>query len=145
MKLPCLLCLLFVSRRFLAWLVLQHWRRKRHVSPKGRLIFNGIHCAISQTTRFFITTAVRTSNPTFLYEECYKLKGFVHSKTIFKTGFETYKKFLHLLYRVIWEIHNLYYLKSKLGPKSIVWCLKGIWRCITFKHLELQWCKDDGA
>jgi hypothetical protein len=29
-----------------------------------RLIFNGLHGVISQTIEFFITTAVRTSNPT---------------------------------------------------------------------------------
>jgi hypothetical protein len=34
------------------------------VPPKRRLIFNGLHGIISQKTVLFITTDVRTSNPT---------------------------------------------------------------------------------
>jgi hypothetical protein len=34
------------------------------VPPKRRLTFNRLHGIISQKTVFFITTAVRTSNPT---------------------------------------------------------------------------------
>jgi hypothetical protein len=42
------------------------------VPLKPRLIFNGLHGVISQKIVFFITTAVRTSNPTyykFLYDK----------------------------------------------------------------------------
>jgi hypothetical protein len=38
---------------------------KRHVLPKRRLAFNGLHGIISQKMELFITTAVRTSNPAF--------------------------------------------------------------------------------
>jgi hypothetical protein len=36
------------------------------VPPKRRLTFNGLHGVISQKIELFITTAVRTSNPTNL-------------------------------------------------------------------------------
>jgi hypothetical protein len=32
-----------LSRWFLAWLILRHWRWRRHVPPKYRLAFKGIH------------------------------------------------------------------------------------------------------
>jgi hypothetical protein len=35
----------------------------RHVPPKRRLTFNGLHGVISHKIELFITTAVRTSNP----------------------------------------------------------------------------------
>jgi hypothetical protein len=41
------------------------WRWRRYVPPKRQLTFNGLHGVISQKTVLFITTAVRTSNPTF--------------------------------------------------------------------------------
>jgi hypothetical protein len=37
-------------------------RRRRHVPPKHRLTFNGLHGGISQTIVLFITTAVRNSD-----------------------------------------------------------------------------------
>jgi hypothetical protein len=37
-----------------------------HVSPKRSLTFNRLHGIISQKKVLFITTAVRTSNPTTL-------------------------------------------------------------------------------
>jgi hypothetical protein len=40
------------------------YKTRRHVPPKRRLTFNGLHGVISQKTELFITTAVRTSNPT---------------------------------------------------------------------------------
>jgi hypothetical protein len=58
------LCFLLASRWFLAWLLLWSWRRRRHVAPKRRLTFNGLHGVISQKIELFITTAVRTSSPT---------------------------------------------------------------------------------
>jgi hypothetical protein len=41
------------------------WRLRRYVPPKRRLTFNGLHDVISQKVVLFITTAVRTSNPTW--------------------------------------------------------------------------------
>jgi hypothetical protein len=49
---------------FLARLILLPWRWRRYVPPKRRLTFNGLHCVISQKIALFITTTVRTSNPT---------------------------------------------------------------------------------
>jgi hypothetical protein len=40
------------------------WRWRRHIPQKRRLTFNGLHGFISLKTELFITTAVRTSNPT---------------------------------------------------------------------------------
>jgi hypothetical protein len=40
------------------------WRWRPHASPKRRLIFIDLHEVISQKIEIFITTAVRTSNPT---------------------------------------------------------------------------------
>jgi hypothetical protein len=40
----------------------RRWRQ--YVPPKRLLTFNGLHCVISQKTELFITTGVRTSNPT---------------------------------------------------------------------------------
>jgi hypothetical protein len=45
------------------WLILRPGIWRWHVPPKFRLTFNGLHGVISQKT-FFITTAVRTWNPT---------------------------------------------------------------------------------
>jgi hypothetical protein len=39
-------------------------RWRRHVPPKRRLTLNGLHGVISQKMIFFITTVVKTSNPT---------------------------------------------------------------------------------
>jgi hypothetical protein len=41
------------------------WRWRRHVPPKCHLTFNRLHGIISQKTELFITTAVRTLNPTW--------------------------------------------------------------------------------
>jgi hypothetical protein len=46
-------------------LILRSWRWRRYVPPKRRLTFNGLHGIISQKIVLFITTAVRTSNPTW--------------------------------------------------------------------------------
>jgi hypothetical protein len=53
-----------LSRWFLAWFILRPWRRRRHVPPKRRLTFNGLHGVISQKIELFLTTAVRTANDT---------------------------------------------------------------------------------
>jgi hypothetical protein len=42
------------------------WRWRRYVPPKRRLTLNGLHCVISQKMVLFITTAVTTSNPTYI-------------------------------------------------------------------------------
>jgi hypothetical protein len=47
------------------WLIFRYWRWRRHVPPKRRLTFNGLHSVISQKVELFITTAVRTSDPLF--------------------------------------------------------------------------------
>jgi hypothetical protein len=48
---------------FLAWLILGPWRWRRHVSPKRRLTFDGIHDVISHKIELFITIAVRNWDP----------------------------------------------------------------------------------
>jgi hypothetical protein len=53
---------------FLTWIFLQPWTR-RHVPLKCQLTFNGLHSVISQEHRLFISTGVRTSNPTTREEE----------------------------------------------------------------------------
>jgi hypothetical protein len=40
------------------------WQGRRYIPPKRRFTFNGLHGVISQKIVLFITTAVRTSNPT---------------------------------------------------------------------------------
>jgi hypothetical protein len=55
------------SRWFLAWFILRLRRWRRHVPPKHRLTFNGLHGVISQKIELFIITAMKTSNPTYLY------------------------------------------------------------------------------
>jgi hypothetical protein len=49
---------------FLLNLFLRPWRWGRYVPPKRRLKLNGLHGVISQKMILFITTAVKTSNPT---------------------------------------------------------------------------------
>jgi hypothetical protein len=41
---------------FLAWLILRPWRWRRHVPPKHRFTFNGLHGVISQKTELFNVT-----------------------------------------------------------------------------------------
>jgi hypothetical protein len=43
-----LFCLLHTQCWFVAWLILRPWRWRRHVLPKRRLIFSGLHGVISQ-------------------------------------------------------------------------------------------------
>jgi hypothetical protein len=50
----CELFLLSASRWFLVWLILRHWRQRRHIPPICRLTFNGLHGAISKKTELFI-------------------------------------------------------------------------------------------
>jgi hypothetical protein len=59
-------CRLF-SRWFLACLILRPWRWRRHVPPECLLTFNGLHGFLSQKTELFVITAVRASDPTYLY------------------------------------------------------------------------------
>jgi hypothetical protein len=49
---------------FLLSLFLRPWRWRRYFPPKRRLQLNGLHGVISQKIIIFITTAVKTSNPT---------------------------------------------------------------------------------
>jgi hypothetical protein len=50
---------------FLLNLFLRPWGWRRYVPPKRQLTLNRLHSVISQNLILFITTAVRTSNPTF--------------------------------------------------------------------------------
>jgi hypothetical protein len=52
-------CLLVLLNLFL-----RPWRWRRYVPPKRPLTLNGLHGVISQKMILFITTAVKTSNPT---------------------------------------------------------------------------------
>jgi hypothetical protein len=52
------------SSRKVAW---SRWQALRHVPPKHQLIFNWLHGVISQKIEFFISTAVRTSNPILVH------------------------------------------------------------------------------
>jgi hypothetical protein len=72
-----------LSHWFLSWLILRTWRWGRHVSPKRRLAFNGLHGVISQKIVLFIATALRTSNPASCCNEfrdcsCLKISGSIH-------------------------------------------------------------------
>jgi hypothetical protein len=49
-----------------AWLLLRPLPWMGHVLPKSRLTFNRLHCVIFQKIELFITTAVSTSNPTYV-------------------------------------------------------------------------------
>jgi hypothetical protein len=49
-------------------LFLKPWSWRRYVPPKRRLKLNGLHAVISQKMILFITTAVKTSNPTMFYD-----------------------------------------------------------------------------
>jgi hypothetical protein len=63
------------SRCFLAQLILRPWGWRRYVRTKRRLTFNGLHGVISQKIVLFITTAVRTSNPTNVYSSAGSLQS----------------------------------------------------------------------
>jgi hypothetical protein len=49
----------------------EEWRR--HVPPKHRLIFNGLHSVMPQKPEFFVTTAVRNSNLILKYKVHYRV------------------------------------------------------------------------
>jgi hypothetical protein len=66
--------LVTLSAWFLARLIRRQWRWKRRIYPKHRLTFNILHGVTSQKTELFITTAVRTSNPTSVVPFTVKLK-----------------------------------------------------------------------
>jgi hypothetical protein len=51
---------------FSCWLIFRPWTWRRYVPPKSRLTFNGLQGIISQKMVLFITTDVRTPNPTIL-------------------------------------------------------------------------------
>jgi hypothetical protein len=54
-----------LSGLYLALLIRPWWWR-RYFPPKRRFTFNGLHGVIFQKIVFFITTAVRTSSPTYV-------------------------------------------------------------------------------
>jgi hypothetical protein len=55
------------------------WRWRRYVPPNHQLTFNGLHGVISQKTEHFITTGVRTSDPTII-------SLFIYITSFFFTG-----------------------------------------------------------
>jgi hypothetical protein len=50
----------------------------RHVSPKRRSIFNGLHGFVSQKAELFVTFAVRTSNSVIQNYNSYELNVINH-------------------------------------------------------------------
>jgi hypothetical protein len=65
--LRCILDITFAfTYAFLLGLFFVSWRWRRYVPPKRHLTFNGLHGVMSEETEIFITTAVRTSNPTLI-------------------------------------------------------------------------------
>jgi hypothetical protein len=70
-----MLCLLPASRWFLVWFIFWSWRWRRHVSPKRRVTFSGVHGVISQKTELFMTIAVTISGRT-----CNNFLAFVDSQ-----------------------------------------------------------------
>jgi hypothetical protein len=80
-------CLLHALCWFLPWLTLRPWGRKRHVSPKRRLTFTGLHGVISQKIELFLTTAVRISGPTYdIHDSCKKWPRERHAQVISHIG-----------------------------------------------------------
>jgi hypothetical protein len=55
----------------------------RYVPPKLRLTFNGLHGVISQMIWLFVTTAVRTSNPTSSHP-AFKIKLNIVSRIVWR-------------------------------------------------------------
>jgi hypothetical protein len=55
-----------LSRWFLVRLIFRPWRWRRYFPPKRRLTSSGLHGVISQNIILFISTVVRTSNPTYV-------------------------------------------------------------------------------
>jgi hypothetical protein len=54
-----------VACSLVCWTILRPWRWRRYVPPKRRVQLNVLHGVISQKMILFITTAVKTSNPTY--------------------------------------------------------------------------------
>jgi hypothetical protein len=61
------------------WTILRPWRWRRYDPPKRRVQLYGLHGVISQKMILFITTAVKTSNPTRI-----GLNSFVCSLQLFQ-------------------------------------------------------------
>jgi hypothetical protein len=59
-------CVRCSSSELIVSLTLQPWRLKRHVPLTSLLIFAGLLGVISQNREFFVTNALRTSNPTYV-------------------------------------------------------------------------------
>jgi hypothetical protein len=61
------------------------WRWKCHVPPKRQLTFDGLYNVMSQKVELFITTTVRTSNPT----KCQDYQCSTTLKTFYSEKHET--------------------------------------------------------
>jgi hypothetical protein len=59
-----------LSCRLLVLLILRPWRRMRPVLPKRRLTVNGLHGVTAQKIELFITTGVRTSFKSYIFQDC---------------------------------------------------------------------------
>jgi hypothetical protein len=108
-------------RWFLAWLILWPWWWRWHVPPKCWLTFNGLHGVISQKTELFITTAVRTSNPTSQLRFLRWLLG-----VTLRVEIKSAKIWEHLEVNSVldnvqqYEKHCLEYVEN-ISPKSLLW------------------------
>jgi hypothetical protein len=90
--------------------------KRRHVLPKRRFTFNGLHGGISQKIELFITTAVRSSNPTFQGITC----------TVTSDRQQVWGQFIgHILFP-----YSLPVPSAELGPAtqiSFMYVLNEIW------------------
>jgi hypothetical protein len=82
-------CLPLAPRWFLARLILRPSRWWRYVPPKRRLTFNGLHGVYARSWVLFITTAVRTSNPTQKRVSDVKILSLNISHLMYRTGYRS--------------------------------------------------------
>jgi hypothetical protein len=88
----------------------------RHVLPKCRLTFNGLHGVISQQIEFFITTAVRASDPIFP-------GSFTSSWPLCVTVFSAY-------------LHSFEFFKAVLVVSILWYCPAFWWRDMNIRILS---------
>jgi hypothetical protein len=93
------------------------WRWRRYVPPKSRMKLNGLHVVIYQKMVHFVTTAVKTSNPT---NEISIISFLMHphSKDWYNKG-RHYSKYARLLEKYTY-IHTLEKCTFVLVPEVLV-------------------------